>query len=188
MVNFYKRFLPGAARIMIPLFKALTGKPKALQWTEDMKTAFQSTKEALAKATLLIHPHLDVPVSLNTDASDTAVGAVLQQLVNGMWVPLAFFSQRLHPPEKKYSAFDRELLAVYLSIRHFRYFLEGRAFTVFSDHKPLTYCMSKCRNHGLAANSANSHIFQNSQLISSIYKEKTNKLQILCREPQSQMY
>ena len=146
IINFYKRFLPGASRIMILLFKALTGKPKALQWTEDMKTAFQSTKEALAKATLLIHPHLDVPVSLNTDASDTAVGAVLQQLVNCMWVPLAFFSQQLHPPEKKYSAFDRELLAVYLSIRHFQYFLEGRAFTVFTvftDHKPLTYCMSK---------------------------------------------
>ena len=88
MVNFYKRFLSGAARIMILLFKALTSKPEALHWTEDMKTAFQSTKEALAKATLLIHPHLDVPVSLNTDASDTVVGAVLQQLVNGMWVPL----------------------------------------------------------------------------------------------------
>ena len=143
IINFYKRFLPGASRIMIPLFKALIGKPKALQWTEDMKTAFQSTKEALAKATLPIHPHLDVPVSLNTDASETAVGAVLQQLVNCMWIPLAFFSQQLRPPEKKYSAFDRELLAVYLSIRHFRYFLEGRAFTVFTDHKPLTYCMSK---------------------------------------------
>ena len=128
---------------MIPLFKALTDKPKALQWTEDMKTAFHSTKEALAKATLLIHPHLDVPVSLSTDASDTAVGAVLQQLVDGMWIPLAFFSEQLCPPEKKYSAFDRELLAVYLSIRHFRYFLEGKAFTVFTDHKPLTYCMSK---------------------------------------------
>ena len=143
IINFYEHFLPGASRIMIPLFKALTGKPKALQWTENMKTAFQSTKEALAKATLPIHRHLDVPDSLNTDASDTAVGAVLQQLVNCMWVPLTFFSQQLHPPEKKYSAFDRELLAVYLSIRHFRYFLEGRAFTVFIDHKPLTYCMSK---------------------------------------------
>ena len=143
MVNFYKCFLPGAAQIMIPLFKALTGKPKALQWTEDTKTASQSTKEALAKATLLIHPHLDVPVSLNTDASDMAVGAVLQQLVNGMWVPLAFFSQQLRPPEKKYSAFDCELLAVYLSIRHGIFWKEYIALTVFTDHKPLTYCMSK---------------------------------------------
>lgn len=81
--------------------------------------------------------------SLNTDASDQAAGAVLQQLVNGIWVPLAFFSKKLRPPEKKYSAFDCELLALYLGVRHFRYFLEGRLFTAFTDLKPLTFCMSK---------------------------------------------
>ena len=68
---------------------------------------------------------------------------MLQQLKNGVWVPLAFFSKKLRPPEKKYSAFDRELLALYLGIRHFRYFLEGRQFIAFTDHKPLTFCMSK---------------------------------------------
>ena len=56
---------------------------------------------------------------------------------------LAFFSQKLRPPERKYSAFDRELLALYLGIRHFRYLLEGRQFIAFTDHKPLTFCMSK---------------------------------------------
>ncbi len=39
----------------------------------------------------------------------------------------------------KYAAFDRELLACYLGIRHFRYMLEGRYFTIFTDHKPLTF-------------------------------------------------
>ena len=63
--------------------------------------------------------------------------------MNGVWVPLAFFSKKLRPPERKYSAFDRELLALYLGIRHFRYFLGGRHFTAFTDHKPLTFCMSK---------------------------------------------
>ena len=173
MVNFYKRFLPGAAQIMIPLFEALTGKSKAIQWTEDMKTAFQSAKEALAKATLLIHPHLDVPVSLNTDASDTAVGAVLQQLVNGMWVPLAFFSQQLRPP---------------ISVSGISGIFWKEECSLFSLTTNSHLLCQKCQNHGQAANSAISHIFQNSQPISSIYREKTTKLQILCREPQSQMY
>ena len=143
MVNFYRRFIPGAARKMIPLFEALSGKPKKLAWNEAMTKAFQDTKEALAQATLLAHPRQNAQISLTTDASDLAVGAVLQQSVNGCLVPLAFFSKKLRAPERKYSAFDRELLALYLGIRHFRYFLEGRQFTAFTDHKPLTFSMSK---------------------------------------------
>ncbi len=139
MVNFYLRFLPGAAQIMTPLFQALAGKRKSFQWTDAMDAAFVETKTILANAALLIHPHFDAPTSLATDASDTAIGAVLQQFVNGMWVPLAFFSQRLRQPEMKYNTFDRELLAVYLSIRHFRYFIEGRQLIVFTDHKPITF-------------------------------------------------
>lgn len=108
-----------------------------------MTQAFQDTKQALVEATLFAHPRHNALISLTTDASNLAVGAVLQQSMDGTSVPLAFFSQKLRPLELKYSTFDRELLALYLSIHHFRYFLEGRQFTIFTDHKPLTHCMSK---------------------------------------------
>ena len=77
-----------------------------------------------------------------TDASDTAVGAVLQQHINGTWQPISFFSRKLTPTETRYSTFDRELLAVYLSVKHFRHFLEGRPFHVLTDHKPLTFALN----------------------------------------------
>ena len=141
MINFYRRFLPAAASKMIPLFEALNSKD--LSWTPTMDKAFVESKLALAKAVLLVHPHSDAPSSITTDASDKAIGAVLQQYISNQWVPLAFFSQKFRPPERKYSTFDRELLALYLGIRHFRYFLEGRPFTAYTDHKPLTYCLSK---------------------------------------------
>ena len=48
----------------------------------------------------------------------------------------------LAPAETRYSAFDRELLAVYATIRHFRHNLEGREFFVNIDHKPLAYNMN----------------------------------------------
>ena len=136
MVNFYYRFIPAAARIMQPLYSALASKPKILEWSDTMVQAFQDTKTALAEATMLTHSRRSAPTSLTVDASDKAVGAVLQQLVHGNWRPLAFFSKQLRPPERKYSAFDRELLALYLGIRHFRYFLEGRDFVAYTDHKP----------------------------------------------------
>ena len=76
------------------------------------------------------------------DASDLAVGAVLQQQINSVWCPISYFSRKLHPAERRYSTFDRELLAIYLAIRHFRHFVEGRQFHVLTDHKPLTFALS----------------------------------------------
>nr|VZI40250.1 unnamed protein product [Spirometra erinaceieuropaei] len=78
---------------------------------------------------------------LTTDASSSAVGAVLHQQVNNQLQPLAFFSQKQQPAQTRYSTFSRELLAVSLAIRHFRHLLEGRDFSVHTDHKPLTYAL-----------------------------------------------
>ena len=68
------------------------------------------------------HPHADVPINIMTDASDTALGAVLQQHINSEWRPIAFFSKKLKPAKTRYSTFDRELLAMYLAIKHFQHF------------------------------------------------------------------
>lgn len=118
-------------------------KPKILAWTAEMERAFDSSKKALAEATMLSFPKADAEVALTVDASDTAVGGALEHFERGQWRPLAFFSRQLCPPECKYSAFDRELLAVHLAIRHFRYFLQGRDFTIFTDHKPLIFAFAK---------------------------------------------
>ncbi len=83
-VNFYRRFLPAAARTLKPLTDLLVGGPK------------------------------------------------------GTWQPLGFFSRKLDSTQVKYSAFDRELLACFQAICHFPFMLEGRRFTLYTDHKPLT--------------------------------------------------
>ncbi|GFT84285.1 retrovirus-related Pol polyprotein from transposon 17.6 [Trichonephila clavipes] len=102
-------------------------------------TAFQRCKQALADAALLAHPSPSAPLALHVDASDYAIGCALHQVVDSELQPLAFFSRKLTSSEKSYSAYDRELLAIYSAIPHFRYMLEARDFTVFTDHKPLTY-------------------------------------------------
>ena len=79
---------------------------------EDMLMAFRYAKEALIKSTMLTHLRKEAPTALTTDASGEAVGTVLQQLVHGVWQPLALFRNHLRPAERKYSAFGRELLAL----------------------------------------------------------------------------
>jgi RNase H-like domain found in reverse transcriptase len=124
LVNFYWRFIKAAARILLPLTAVLAGGPAGsskLQWTPEMTTAFNQAKEAVAAACELGHPSSGAEISLVTDASASHIGAVLQQRApaSTAWQPLAFFSAKLTAAQQKYSAFDRELLAVYLSIRHF---------------------------------------------------------------------
>lgn len=143
MINFYHRFLVNITQIADPLYDLLKigGAKKSkptFSWTEEHNKAFQKIKNDLENFTQLVHPNPKAKVGLWVDASSDAVGAVLQQYDGTSWQPLSFFSKKLKAPEKKYSTFDRELLAIYLAIKRFRYFVEGKNFTVFTDHKPLT--------------------------------------------------
>ncbi|CAH8514081.1 unnamed protein product [Dicrocoelium dendriticum] len=142
LVNYYRRFIPNCASIVQPMTDLLRGKQRSFHFTDDAKLSFEKLKDAISNIALLAHPDTSASLSLTTDASDTAVGAVLQQLIDHRWIPLGFFSKRLQPAESRYSTFGRELLAIYLGIRHFRHYLEGRHFTVFTDHKPLIYAIN----------------------------------------------
>ena len=142
MVNFYRRFIPSMASIIAPLTE-LTKPSVEFHWGKTEEMAFSASKSALASAALLSHPVDEAELSLAVDASSSHVGGVLQQDVKGKLQALAFFSRKLSASEVMYSAFDRELLALFASIRHFRFLLEARRFFVTTDHKPLIYALRR---------------------------------------------
>ena len=123
MVTFYYRFLNHIAHILKQLYEAQKGKAlkQPVDWTAERVKAFQDTKASLARMDMLAHPSPSAPTALTTDASDFAMGAVYDQWVGDAWQPLAFFSRQLAPRERKYSTFDRELLGLWLAVRHFFY-------------------------------------------------------------------
>ena len=146
MVNFYRRFLPGIAGVLRPLTDALKGSPRRLKWSTTMEEAFERAKKRLAKATMLAHPVRDAELQLVTDASERAIGTVLQQKVQGQLQPLAFFSRHTSRAESRYSTYDLKLLSIYSAILHFRHMLEGRRFQIFTDQRPLTSAFMKGRD------------------------------------------
>ena len=79
---------------------------------------------------------------LNTDASDLAVGAVLQQEHDGDLKPVAFFSRKLNPAERKYSTYKKECLAFVCALKHFRVYLLGKPFVARTDHRALLWLES----------------------------------------------
>jgi cleavage and polyadenylation specificity factor subunit 1 len=139
MLNFYRRFLPHVTATQAPLHDILSS-PKVkgshpIFWTPVLHKAFEECKVSLSHTTLLAHP--------DPDASTSTMGAILQQRVNNAWQPLAFFSKKLSPAQQKYSAYDRELLAVYEAMKHFHHMLEACHFIIFTDHKPITYAFQQ---------------------------------------------
>lgn len=147
MLNFYRRFMPNAAEIQLPLQELLGPCQKndrtVIIWSTNTLAAFNACKLMLRKATMLAHPAPNATLAIMTDASDVGMGAAIQQYVNDSWQPLGFFSRKLTNTERKYSAYDRELLAIYASIKYFRFMLEGTQFVIFTDHRPLTFAFSQ---------------------------------------------
>ena len=143
MVTYYHRFLPGIAGILAPLHELLKGRPRKLTWNPIAEAAFQNAKRALTKATNLTFPDGKAPLQLVTDASGVAVGAALQQMTTNGPRPIAFFSKKLSPTEKRYSTFDRELLAAYLAVNHFKHLLEATPFQLLTDHLKLVHAITK---------------------------------------------
>ena len=107
---------------------AAAKSPKSkLVWNELAVAAYERSKEKLFSPVLLAYPKPKAKLSLTTDASDIAIGAVLAQ-EDGR--PLGFFSRKLSAAQQKYSAFDKELLGIKEAIKHFRHMVEGRQFVV----------------------------------------------------------
>lgn len=147
MLNFYRRYLKNAAETQALLHEMLKGAKKKdrrkVPWTEESIQQFEKCKINLANAALLNFPKSDLPLSLSTDASDFAIGSVLQQWENDSWKPIAFYSKKLNATQQGYSTYDRELLGIYLSIKNFKHLLEGREFTIYTDHKPIIFAFKQ---------------------------------------------
>ncbi|CAG2210223.1 unnamed protein product [Mytilus edulis] len=112
----------------------------------------QGLKHCLIDSAVLNYPDFSKPFILDTDASDTAVGAVLSQLCeDGLERVVAFYSTTHSPQEINYSTTRKELLAVIKSIKHFKHYLYGQKFIVRTDHGSLTWLRNFKEPHGQVA-------------------------------------
>ena len=68
-----------------------------LKWDESANSAFIESKQILANSSLLVHPDHSAPLNITCDASNFAVGGVLQQYIDNFWQSLSFFSKKLTP-------------------------------------------------------------------------------------------
>ena len=105
-----------------------------------------------------------------TNASNDAAGAALQLEIDGVIQPLGFFSRIFSRTERKYAALDRELTAIVMALKHFRYILKSRNFTIYTDQKPIVAALNSESTVRTPDKHANSLTLANSPLMFDIYQ------------------
>ena len=143
-LHFVHKYVPHCSELTAPFAQLSSGKKKQrIHWTPDLINQFDHLREGLKAVEILAYPKPEAQLVLTTDASTTAVGAILHQISNGTDEPLEFYSRKLSSTESRYSTFDRELLAIVLAVKHFKHLLLSRPFVVQTDHKPLLHIMTQ---------------------------------------------
>ncbi len=146
IAQFYAKFVWQFASVAAPLSDAVKNgvKEDLSNLTEGQKIrmhdAARKLVELLTNAPVLALPDYGKEFVLITDASDVGIGAVLGQEGNdGNLRPIAFWSRKLSETERKYSATEREALAIVFFLEKFRHYLLGRRFLLKTDHAALKF-------------------------------------------------
>jgi RNase H-like domain found in reverse transcriptase len=122
------------SHLLVPLTQ-LVSKTEPFNWMKVHKEAYNKIKWVISKETLLSFPDFNKPFHVYTDASNYQLGSVIMQDNK----PLAFYSRKLNPAQKRYTAREQELLSIVETLKEFRTLLYGQRVVVHTNHKNIIY-------------------------------------------------
>ncbi|GJZ26214.1 reverse transcriptase domain-containing protein [Tanacetum coccineum] len=140
--GFYRRFIKDFSKISRPMTHLLE-KNTPFIFSNECIQAFQTLKNKLTEAPILIAPNWDLPFELMCDASDYAIGAVLGQRHEKHFLPIHYASKTMTEAESNYTTTEKEMLAVVYAFEKFRSYLIMNKSIVHTDHSALKYLFAK---------------------------------------------
>lgn len=134
LAGYYRKFVRHFGVIAKPLTQLLK-KNTVYKWSSVADTAFVALKNALVTAPVLAIPDFNKTFTIETDASDNGIGAVLQQQGH----PIAFLSRPLGPPTSGLSTYEKEYLAILMAVEQWRSYLQHAEFVIRTDQRSLVH-------------------------------------------------
>lgn len=147
LAGYYRELIPHFAELTVPLTD-LTKKGTRFMWSERCEKAFQTLKDYLISEPVVQLPNFEKPFIIRTDASEDAMGAVLQQEINGKRHVVCYASQKFNQTQRKYPTIDKEATALMWALEKFRHYLLGGEFKIETDHRPLKWLKSMSNADG----------------------------------------
>ncbi|GBG71138.1 hypothetical protein CBR_g8440 [Chara braunii] len=144
LANYYRKFVRNFSTIAAPL-RRLLKKEAIWQWDKDCTSALKKLKCALIEYPVLKVADLSLPFIVTTDASHYGIGAVLQQDDSNGYRPVEFMSARMPCEKVATSTYERELYALRQALDHWKHYLLGRHFKVYSDHETLRWLKTQAK-------------------------------------------
>ncbi|XP_055390591.1 uncharacterized protein LOC129619374 [Condylostylus longicornis] len=145
MSDYYRKFIRDYAKVAQPITQCLKKNVKVDTNDSNYINSFEKLKKLVTETPILKYPDFNKKFKLVTNASQYAIGAVLQQDSH----PVCFVSRTLNEHERKYSATEKELLAIVWSTNYFRPYLYGVKFDLLTDHQPSKWLHSKTQGKDL---------------------------------------
>jgi hypothetical protein len=133
LCNYYRIYVQDFSTIVHPLY-ALLKKDVVWTWSDEAQEAFNTLKEKLSEFPILRRPNFNKVFILHTDWSALGIGAILGQLDEKGKEYVIAYASRSNKVESNYSSYEGECLAVVWAIIHFRPYLYGTNFTLYTDH------------------------------------------------------
>lgn len=153
-VSYYRRFIHAFAQVCQPLTNLLkkSANGSGPVWTRECTVAFETLKQKLVSAPILIPPCWTKSFHVYVDASNVAIGSILSQKdIKGFDHPIYYASRQLNAAERNYSVTEREALGMIYSVQKFRHYLLGYRFVFHVDHDALKYMVNKPQLSGRIA-------------------------------------
>jgi len=138
LASYYRTFVQDFAKLAKPLHN-LTRKNVTFVWNQECEAAFQALKERLMSAPILVPPRDEGQYVLHMDASDTALGTILQQEQDGQLRVIGYASRALTTAKRRYCITRKELLGIVYGLKKYRQHLLGREIVVRTDHAALVF-------------------------------------------------
>jgi hypothetical protein len=149
--NYYMIYVQDFNTIAHP-FYALLKKDVAWTCSEEAQEAFNTLKEKLSEFPILRRLDFNKVFILHTDWSAFGIGVILGQLdEEGKEYVIVYASRSNNKVESNYFSYEGECLDVVWAVIHFRPYLYGTKFTLYTDHQPIKWLMTNNKFTGKLA-------------------------------------
>ena len=121
----------------------LLNKDVVFKFDEECLEVFQTLKEKLVSAPIMVAPDWSKEFELMCDASDYAIGAVLGQQRDKIFHAIYYASKVLNDEQLNYVTTEKEMMAIVYALKKFRSYLVGSKVVIFTNYAAIKYLLTK---------------------------------------------